>query len=122
MTTISNFMSTLATPASLVGSLVRTALVLTAASFVVWDDRWAFTIPSRITLRMRRLGAAGRSIFEPRLSVVRSRQPVKGRETSTVVGPVHQILVHRMIGHVRFAYRALPSVLDCAKSASVPPL
>jgi hypothetical protein len=82
-------MSTLATPASLVGSLVRTALVLTAASFVVWDDRWAFTIPSRITLRMWRLGSAGRSIFEPRLAVVRSRQPVKGEQASIVVGPVH---------------------------------
>src|SRR5580693_6086165 len=85
MTTISNFMSTLATLASLVGSLVRTALVLTAASFVVWDDRWAFTIPSRITLRMWQLGSAGRSIFEPRLGVVRPRQPVKGKNSSTVL-------------------------------------
>jgi len=56
------------------------------ASFAVWDYRWAFTIPSRITLRMWR---AGRSNLEPRLAVVRSRQPVKGQETSTVVGPVH---------------------------------
>ena len=89
MTTTSNFMSTVATPALLVGSLVRTALVLTAASFVVWDERWAFTSPSRITLHMWRLGSAGRSIFEPRLGVIRPRQPVKGQETSTVVGPVH---------------------------------
>src|SRR6202030_4740716 len=86
MTTISNFMSTGATLVSLVGSLVRTALVLTAASFVVWDDRWAFTIPSRITRGMWRLGSAGRSIFEPRLAVVRLRQPVKGEQTSTVAG------------------------------------
>src|ERR1700719_2413096 len=34
MTTTSNFIATFATPASLVGSLVRTALVLIAASFV----------------------------------------------------------------------------------------
>src|SRR5713226_5872042 len=99
MTTTSNFIATLATPASLVGSLVRTALVLMAASFVVWDDRWAFTIPSRITLRLWRLGSAGRSIFEPRLGVVRPRQPVKGEETSTVVGPVHCILASRVTGN-----------------------
>jgi hypothetical protein len=39
-----------------------------------------------------RLGSAGRSIFEARLAVVRSRQPVKGEETSTVVGPLHERL------------------------------
>jgi len=64
-------------------------LVLIAASSVAWDDRWAFAIPARITLRLWRLGSAGRSIFEPRLAAIRSRQPVKGEETSTVVGPVH---------------------------------
>jgi len=35
-----------------------------------------FTIPSRITLRMCRLGSAGGSIFEPRRGAVRSRQAV----------------------------------------------
>src|SRR5882724_8956929 len=84
MTTISNFMSTLATPASLVGSFVRTALVLTAASFVVWDDRWAFTnVADHATYVAA--GSARRSIFEPRLSVVRSRQPVKGERLAQLL-------------------------------------
>src|SRR5882724_923047 len=72
MTTISNFMSTLATPASLAGSFVRTALVLTVASFVVWDERWAFTIPSRITLRT----VAARADREIDLRATAFRSPV----------------------------------------------
>src|SRR5882724_3977981 len=87
MTTISNFMSTLATPASLAGSFARTGLVLMAASFVVWDERWAFTIPPRITLRMWRLGEVDLRATAFRSSVASVSE---GEETSTVPVPQSQ--------------------------------